>query len=224
MTASERYLKMPLNGPGCQVSEVGPGERAGTHQIGLAGAAFLGRAPVVAHCPRQTVAREVFVRDQRSELSRRRRAHGSRSRARRRPQPAAARSKRLSAGHEQMNETPQALCLAAGANSIFYGDTLLTTANPQAKRDRALLDRLGLRAQVTDGAKPPAQRMITALPPSHDRSVAHWRTHSTGNLLLEPVRVAGAVREVPALRELHAVHRASCKHRHGRARVRRGAA
>ena len=36
---------------------------------------------------------------------------------------------------------------AAGANSIFYGDNVLTSANPQAKRDRALLDRLGLRAQ-----------------------------------------------------------------------------
>ncbi|MCX7279849.1 MAG: biotin synthase BioB [Burkholderiales bacterium] len=51
---------------------------------------------------------------------------------------------RLSAGREQMNEALQVLCFAAGANSIFYGDKLLTTANPQATRDRALFDRLGL--------------------------------------------------------------------------------
>jgi biotin synthase len=51
---------------------------------------------------------------------------------------------RLSAGREQMNEALQVLCFAAGANSIFYGDKLLTTANPQANRDRALFERLGL--------------------------------------------------------------------------------
>ena len=55
---------------------------------------------------------------------------------------------RLSAGREQMDEAVQALCFAAGANSIFYGDKLLTTANPQAERDRALFARLGLRAQA----------------------------------------------------------------------------
>ena len=54
---------------------------------------------------------------------------------------------RLSAGREQMDEALQALCFAAGANSIFYGDRLLTTANPQAERDRALFARLGLQAQ-----------------------------------------------------------------------------
>ncbi len=53
---------------------------------------------------------------------------------------------RLSAGREQMDEALQALCLLAGANSIFYGERLLTTANPQAERDRALLARLGMRA------------------------------------------------------------------------------
>ena len=54
---------------------------------------------------------------------------------------------RLSAGREQMDEALQVLCFAAGANSIFYGDKLLTTSNPQAARDRALFERLGLRAQ-----------------------------------------------------------------------------
>jgi len=53
---------------------------------------------------------------------------------------------RLSAGREQMDDAVQALCFAAGANSIFYGDRLLTTSNPQAARDTALFDRLGLRA------------------------------------------------------------------------------
>ena len=59
---------------------------------------------------------------------------------------------RLSAGREQMDEALQALCFLAGANSIFYGDKLLTTANPQAQRDRALFERLGLRAQGSAAA------------------------------------------------------------------------
>ena len=54
---------------------------------------------------------------------------------------------RLSAGREQMDDAVQALCFAAGANSIFYGDRLLTTSNPQAARDRSLLARLGLKVQ-----------------------------------------------------------------------------
>ncbi len=54
---------------------------------------------------------------------------------------------RLSAGREQMDEALQALCFAAGANSIFYGERLLTTGNPQAARDRALLARLSLSVQ-----------------------------------------------------------------------------
>lgn len=54
---------------------------------------------------------------------------------------------RLSAGREQMDDALQALCFAAGANSIFYGDRLLTTTNPQAERDRRLFERLGLQTQ-----------------------------------------------------------------------------
>ncbi len=53
---------------------------------------------------------------------------------------------RLSAGREDMTDETQALCFLAGANSIFYGPKLLTTANPAADRDRQLMDRLGLRA------------------------------------------------------------------------------
>jgi biotin synthase len=52
---------------------------------------------------------------------------------------------RLSAGRAEMPEPVQALCFLAGANSIFYGDKLLTTGNPEAARDRALLDKLGIR-------------------------------------------------------------------------------
>ena len=57
---------------------------------------------------------------------------------------------RLSAGREQMDESLQALCFLAGANSIFYGDRLLVTSNPQAGRDRELLGRLGMRAEGAD--------------------------------------------------------------------------
>jgi biotin synthase len=52
---------------------------------------------------------------------------------------------RLSAGRESMPEALQALCFLAGANSVFYGDRLLTTANPETLSDRTLFERLGLR-------------------------------------------------------------------------------
>lgn len=54
---------------------------------------------------------------------------------------------RLSAGREGMSAETQALCFLAGANSIFLGDKLLTTPNPSAATDRALLRQLGVRAQ-----------------------------------------------------------------------------
>lgn len=53
---------------------------------------------------------------------------------------------RLSAGRQAMSDELQALCFLAGANSMFYGDHLLTTGNPEADRDDALFARLGLRA------------------------------------------------------------------------------
>ena len=52
---------------------------------------------------------------------------------------------RLSAGRNEMSDAVQALCFAAGANSIFYGDQLLTTDNPATEIDRTLFDRLGLK-------------------------------------------------------------------------------
>lgn len=54
---------------------------------------------------------------------------------------------RLSAGRETMSEEMQAMAFFAGANSIFYGDKLLTTANPEANEDQALFDKLGIRPE-----------------------------------------------------------------------------
>jgi len=52
---------------------------------------------------------------------------------------------RLSAGRSEMSDEAQALCFLAGANSIFYGEKLLTTDNPELVNDQKLLDRLGLK-------------------------------------------------------------------------------
>jgi biotin synthase len=51
---------------------------------------------------------------------------------------------RLSAGRESMSVETQALCFLAGANSIFYGEKLLTTPNPETQADKALFTKLGL--------------------------------------------------------------------------------
>ncbi|WP_315835727.1 biotin synthase BioB [Bradyrhizobium prioriisuperbiae] len=55
---------------------------------------------------------------------------------------------RLSAGRQYMTDELQALCFLAGANSIFIGDVLLTTKNPQRDRDASLLERLGINSQL----------------------------------------------------------------------------
>jgi biotin synthase len=54
---------------------------------------------------------------------------------------------RLSAGRTEMSDEMQALCFFAGANSIFYGDKLLTTENPETNDDLALLNRLGMKPE-----------------------------------------------------------------------------
>ena len=59
---------------------------------------------------------------------------------------------RLSAGRETMSDELQALCFLAGANSIFYGDKLLTTGNPDVAADRALFARLGLATMESPAA------------------------------------------------------------------------
>ena len=59
---------------------------------------------------------------------------------------------RLSAGRQEMDEGIQALCFFAGANSIFYGEKLLTTGNPETEKDRALFARLGLTPMQPESA------------------------------------------------------------------------
>jgi biotin synthase len=54
---------------------------------------------------------------------------------------------RLSAGRETMSEELQAWCFFAGANSVFYGEKLLTTGNPAVQADQALLKKLGLKPE-----------------------------------------------------------------------------
>jgi len=60
---------------------------------------------------------------------------------------------RLSAGRSDMSEALQALCFLAGANSIFYGDQLLTTGNPDVERDQLLMAKLGLRPVAPEAAR-----------------------------------------------------------------------
>ena len=78
---------------------------------------------------------------------------------------------RLSAGRTRLSDETQALCFFAGANSIFYGDKLLTAANPEAGQDRELLKKLGLEtlepnpsltAPLTDHSLPASPACATA--------------------------------------------------------------
>lgn len=83
---------------------------------------------------------------------------------------------RLSAGRREMGEPVQALCFLAGANSIFYGDQLLVTGNPDVQADRSLLQKLGMtvhHAQVRQ-ENPHA---ITQLPAE---SAYHHHQHGGG--------------------------------------------
>lgn len=79
---------------------------------------------------------------------------------------------RLSAGREQMNDQMQALCFLAGANSIFYGEKLLTTSNPEADHDRELFKRLGIRPEQRDEAHTEEEReagLVTAVEDERNR-------------------------------------------------------
>lgn len=82
---------------------------------------------------------------------------------------------RLSAGREQMNDQMQALCFFAGANSIFYGDKLLTTSNPLANDDMALFARLGIHPEVRDSSSPEfvAVPESANLPVYYDATATH---------------------------------------------------
>ncbi len=78
---------------------------------------------------------------------------------------------RLSAGREDMNEQMQALCFLAGANSIFYGEKLLTTANPEADRDRELFRRLGIRPEQRETEHTEEEReAVLAREVEHERN------------------------------------------------------
>ena len=82
---------------------------------------------------------------------------------------------RLSAGRTDMSDEMQALCFLAGANSIFYGEKLLTTDNPEADRDQALFNRLGI--------KPEASTLIAeACAPDHHAGGVSLADSSTSNV------------------------------------------
>ena len=85
---------------------------------------------------------------------------------------------RLSAGRAEMSEELQALCILAGANSIFYGEKLLTTGNPDVAADQALFQRLGLRPMPVDAAATTvhADLMATATLPRGDADIEAARS------------------------------------------------
>jgi len=82
---------------------------------------------------------------------------------------------RLSAGRTNLSREGQALCFFAGANSIFYGDKLLTAANPQSQQDLALMRELGLTPQAPNpGLEPPARNPESgACCDKHEHSDTH---------------------------------------------------
>jgi biotin synthase len=92
---------------------------------------------------------------------------------------------RLSAGREVMNDELQALCFLAGANSIFYGEKLLTTGNPDVERDRALLARLGIAPLV-----PPAVAAARASEPH-----VHGPDCASGHAPARPGAACNATRQ-----------------------------
>jgi len=86
---------------------------------------------------------------------------------------------RLSAGREEMPESLQALCFLAGANSMFYGDKLLTTANPQAAKDKALLERLGMHSAAEEELSLQTSKTCSGKGKhGHSREHAHEHEHS----------------------------------------------
>nr|WP_027311988.1 biotin synthase BioB [Balneatrix alpica] len=82
---------------------------------------------------------------------------------------------RLSAGREKMNEQMQALCFMAGANSIFYGEKLLTTPNPEAHADKLLFNKLGIRPESREGVSDEAheQALLQQIKDQERQSLFH---------------------------------------------------
>jgi len=97
---------------------------------------------------------------------------------------------RLSAGREAMADELQALCFLAGANSIFYGEKLLTTGNPDVTRDRALLARLGIQPLVPPGLSPPQAPAHEHEEHVHGAHCSHTGSHTSAR----PVSSCAATR------------------------------
>ena len=95
---------------------------------------------------------------------------------------------RLSAGREQMNEQMQAMCFLAGANSIFYGERLLTTSNPEASKDMQLFNKLGIRPLELGGVTDEAVEADI---------LASVEYQKTAHLFVDAARVKSAV-EIPS--------------------------
>ena len=70
---------------------------------------------------------------------------------------------RLSAGRNQMSEEAQLLCMMAGANSIFFGEKLLTTGNPEYAQDMALFEKAGIRALEPHASGAPAAASASSI-------------------------------------------------------------
>jgi biotin synthase len=87
---------------------------------------------------------------------------------------------RLSAGRGEMSDEQQALCFLAGANSIFYGEKLLTTGNPDTLHDQNLFRRLGIVAEPPQAAQPlQAAHPVPVAAPAHGDPAAHGTTAMT---------------------------------------------
>jgi biotin synthase-like enzyme len=79
---------------------------------------------------------------------------------------------RLSAGREAMSDELQALCFMAGANSIFYGEKLLTTGNPDVEKDQQLFARLGLKSERPVGPQTPDYSANGTMTPNYGHTGA----------------------------------------------------
>ncbi len=91
---------------------------------------------------------------------------------------------RLSAGREQMPESMQALCFFAGANSIFYGEKLLTTSNPEAHSDQRLFQKLGIRPEERHCSSEVhrEQKIVEALEREQTKHLFYEATSAGANL------------------------------------------
>lgn len=89
---------------------------------------------------------------------------------------------RLSAGRTSMNEQMQAMCFFAGANSIFYGDKLLTTDNPETNQDMQLFNKLGIQPEKREDYSDEAQEtaLLHAIEEQNDAKMFYDATKTTG--------------------------------------------